>query len=396
MSTNLKKLSTFYKRRFNGLGTKQLYNFRKLGLDDINLISNDYLCISDHPKIVDSMCDSLIKPQPMMSTVFSESFEEDSQASCEAALADHVNKESVLLYQSGYMANVGLLQSICSDLSNYPFLTLPKSTDQDDRIPVYIDSMAHASLHEGVAAGRGNSFVFPHNDVKSLDTIIQKNGPGIIVVDSIYSNDGSMCPLADVVRIRSKTDSVLVVDESHSFGLYGDNGGTLVENLGLTNEVDFKTASLSKAFVSRAGIIACSEEMKEALNFSSYPAVFSSALLHHDVAGIHAALVVIKESKKARKDLTGNSNYLKQLLKDADFDVTESLSQIIAIKAGNEEMIMKINEFMNSRGIFGAAFVPPATGRKKCIIRLGVNSNLSVQQLEIVADVCEKAKKIYY
>ena len=94
--------------------------------------------------------------------------------------------------------------------------------------------------------------------------------------------------------------------------------------------------------------------------------------------------------------MTGNSNYLKQLLKDADFDVTESLSQIIAIKAGNEEMIMKINEFMNSKGIFGAAFVPPATGRKKCIIRLGVNSNLSVQQLEKVADVCEKAKKIYY
>ena len=104
--------------------------------------------------------------------------------------------------------------------------------------------------------------------------------------------------------------------------------------------------------------------------------------MHHDVAGIHAALDVIKESKKARKDLTGNSNYLKQLLTDADFDVTEeSLSQIIAIKAGNEEMIMKINEFMNSRGIFGAAFVPQATGRKKCIIRLGSNNILSVQQL---------------
>ena len=116
-------------------------------------------------------------------------------------------------------------------------------------------------------------------------------------------------------------------------------------------------------------------------------------MMHH---GIHAALDVIKESKKARKDLTGNSNYLKQLLKDADFDVTESLSQIIAIKAGNEEMIMKINEFMNSRGIFGVAFVPQATGRKKCIIRLGLNSNLSVQQLERVADVCGKAKNIYY
>ena len=111
------------------------------------------------------------------------------------------------------------------------------------------------------------------------------------MVDSLYSVDGSICPLQEVARIKSETDSVLVVDESHSLGLYGEKGGTLLSNLRLTEKVDFITASLSKGFVSRAGLIACSEKINDALRFSS-SAIFSSSLMLHDVAGIRASLEV--------------------------------------------------------------------------------------------------------
>ena len=199
---------------------------------DVSLISNDYLSLANHKEIINAQIETLSEKGNgmMMSVVFVH--ENHPQRFLEKSLADFMDAEDGILCQSGYTANVGLVSAIA-----------------DVNRPVYIDCFAHMSLWDGIACAKAKPIRFRHNDVNHLEQKIKRYGQGIILVDSIYSTLGSVCPLLNVVELGEKYGCVIVVDESHSLGVYGKFGKGLVVERGMADRVHFRTVSLAKDFL---------------------------------------------------------------------------------------------------------------------------------------------------
>ncbi|TKC91109.1 quorum-sensing autoinducer synthase [Trinickia terrae] len=346
------------------------------GTDALHLSSNDYLSIAKHPEILRAMYESICENGNglLMSAIFLHG--ECPLLQFEKRLACFMGAESGVLCQSGYAANTGLIQSIASPST-----------------PVYTDMMAHMSLWEGIRSAGATAVGFVHNDAEHLERQICRNGPGVVVVDSVYSTNGSVCPLVDVADVCAAHGCVLVVDESHSLGTHGPKGSGLIVELGLADRVHFRTASLAKAFAGRAGFIACSREFQEYFKFESNPAIFSSTLLPHEITGLDATLSVIEREHWRRTKVAENAKYLRDSLSELGYNLNGSQSQIIALEAGTEQRTIVLRDALESRGIFGSVFCAPATAKNRALIRLSINATLSAQELEKIVRVCGEIRQ---
>ncbi|HET8700300.1 MAG TPA: alpha-hydroxyketone-type quorum-sensing autoinducer synthase, partial [Nitrococcus sp.] len=251
----------------------------------------------------------------------------------------------------------------------------------------YVDMMAHMSLHQGILSAGATARPFRHNDVDHLERQMRRHGQGIVVIDSVYSTTGGVAPLAEIVELGLRYGCVLVVDESHSLGTHGPDGAGLVAACGLTEQVHFRTASLAKAFAGRAGLITCSGRFAEYFKYTARPAIFSSTLLPHEVAGLQAALQVIRREDWRRQRLHGNAQYLRDELNRLGYNL-ESRSQIIGLESGPEQRTIVLRDALESRGIFGSVFCAPATPANRSLMRLSVHATLSGSQLQRIVDAC--------
>ncbi|MRD47198.1 alpha-hydroxyketone-type quorum-sensing autoinducer synthase [Caenimonas koreensis] len=336
----------------------------------VRLDGNDYLAVTGHPEIVQAQVNTL--RQDTGSVVQSGVFLLDGHPAhqFERAMADWVGKEDGILCQSGYLANMGLLQSIA-----------------DESTPVYLDSLAHMSLWEGVRAAKAPGHAFRHNDPAHLARMIERHGAGIVVVDSVYSTTGALCPLLEIVEVCESAGCTIVVDESHSLGTHGPQGAGLCAQLGLTSRVHFITASLAKAFAGRAGFFTVPACMRYYVQSSSFPNIFSSSLLPHEVAGLHATLQVIRRSDDARQRLRDNTRRLRASLTDAGFPIHQGSEQIISLEAGSEPAAMVLRDMLEERGVVGAIFCAPATSKNRAMVRLTLTAGLTQAELEHVENV---------
>ena len=342
------------------------------GSDALHLSSNDYLALASHPGIVAAMAESLRRHGNglLMSGVFLHG-DDCPQLALERRLARFMHAESGVLCQSGYAANTGLIQTIA-----------------DADTPVYADMMAHMSLWEGVRAAGAKAVPFHHNDPEHLERQVLRHGPGIVVVDAIYSTSGNVCPLVEIADICDAQGCVLVVDESHSLGTHGPDGAGLTVQLGLAGRVHFRTASLAKAFAGRAGFVACSERFNEYFKFESNPAVFSSTLLPLDVAGLDATLTVIEREDWRRERLHANAARVRTALEGLGYNLNDSRSQIVSLEPGPEQQTIVLRDALESRGIFGSPFIAPATPKNRSLIRFSMHAGLSDADLDRLIDVC--------
>ncbi|MEZ8864179.1 alpha-hydroxyketone-type quorum-sensing autoinducer synthase [Vibrio splendidus] len=335
--------------------------------------SNDYLALS-HNKPIQQAHQAAISEHDdnvVMSAIFLQ--DEQSKPAFETELASYVGMESCLLSQSGWAANIGLLQTIC-----------PPSK------PVYIDFFAHMSLWEGIRAAGALAHPFMHNNMNHLRKQLERHGSGVIVVDSIYSTIGTIAPLRDIYEMAQEFDCAVVVDESHSLGTHGENGAGLVHALGLTNQVDFITVSLAKTFAYRAGAILGPKQLSETLPFVAYPAIFSSTVLPQEVVRLEKTLEVIKGAEDKREALFKSAKSLTTGLKRIGFNI-RSESQIVALECGSEKNTERVRDFLEERDVFGAVFCRPATGKNKNIIRFSVNADMTPRDIDHVLTVCHEA-----
>ena len=349
------------------------------GKGDIMLNGNDYLCISNHPLVNKSRIEHLSKEykEVLMSAIFLR--KKSPQKELQEKLADFLNFEASILSQSGWAANVGLLQSIA-----------------DAKTPVYIDQFAHTSLWEGISSAQAKPIMFAHNSVERFKRVLSKYGSGILLVDSLYSTIGTICPLKEIIEVAKEYNCIVVVDESHSLGVYGENGRGLVHELGLTDQVDFLTVSLAKAFGGRAGLIACSKKFASYFPYVSRPAIFSSALLENEIVSLDATLDVLIHADDRRKRLHDNAAYLRNGIREMGIKLA-SQSQIISLVTGTEEQTEKVRDMLENQGVFGAVFCKPATSKNHALIRMTVNSELNKNDLNrilaAVKNVAEYIKK---
>jgi CAI-1 autoinducer synthase len=372
-----RRIDTYYRERVEqAWGGGHILRGRIPQPDSIRLISNDYLSLANHPEILQTQANVLLNEGNgmLMSGVFLLNGK-SSTRDFELRLAHFMNADDGILCQSGFCANTGLLQSIA-----------------DETTPVYIDMFAHMSLWEGIRSAGARAVSFHHNDAKHLERQILKYGPGIVIVDSVYSTSGSVCPLAEVVDVGNTYDCVIVVDESHSLGTHGERGEGLVASLGLADRVHFRTASLAKAFAGRGGFITCSKRFSEYFKCESRPAVFSSTLLPHEVAGFEATLRIIETEKWRRTKLHENSAYLRTHLTELGYNLQNSTSQIISLEAGADSQTIILRDQLEARGIFGAAFASPAAPKNRSLIRFSVNCDLTKVELDRIIQVCDEIR----
>ncbi len=369
-----RRIATQFKSRWEDEWKKKFVTHgRTAGPDAVRLDGNDYLSVTGQPEIVQAQLDALRCNRDFV--VQSGVFQLDGSPTSrfESALAGFVGKEGALLCQSGYTANLGLIQVIA-----------------DAETPVYLDSLAHMSLWEGVRAAGAPAHAFRHNDPAHLARMVERHGPGLVIVDSVYSTTGALCPLTEIVEVAEEHGCMILVDESHSLGTHGPQGRGLCAELGLTHRVHFITASLAKAFAGRAGFFTMPDELRPYLMCHSYPSIFSSCLLPHEIAGLAATLDVIGHSDAARERLRSNTQRLRASLSNAGFPIHQGTEQIIALEAGPEVETLALRDCMEERGVFGAVFCAPATSRNRSLLRLTLNASLTDAEMSHVEAVARE------
>ncbi|SEL78656.1 alpha-hydroxyketone-type quorum-sensing autoinducer synthase [Streptacidiphilus jiangxiensis] len=367
------RIDHFYAARVQGAWDgRWIFEGSIPGPGSVCVTNNDYLALAHDRRITCAMTRALASrgSATLMSGVFLA--DGDPQALLEQRLAAHLGYPTGVLCQSGWAANAGLLQTIAG----------PDT-------PVYVDVLAHMSLWAGARSAGATVHPFRHNDPGHLARLVARHGRGVVLVDSVYSTDGSVSPLAEIAASSRAADCVLVVDESHSLGTHGPRGAGMVAELGISENVHFITASLSKAFAGRAGIIAAGEpRFARYFKMSSYPAIFSSTLLPHDVAGLAAALDVVRAEQWRRDRLHQVAALVRGGLIDTGLNLRDSRSQIVSIEAGGEREVMRLRDDLEREGIFGSVFCPPATVRRRSMVRLSLHAALTDVDAERIVVAC--------
>ena len=334
--------------------------------------SNDYLRLARHPEILQAELDVF---DELLSEDYSQEKWEGHRRDLEQNFSEYVGLAGSMLCSSGYSANSGLI----------PALVEPGT-------PVFIDMLAHASLWMGIAGSEAVPTPFIHNNLHSLKRAIKKAGkPGIIIVDTVYSTIGSLAPLADIVDICKETGCILIADESHGLGIFGEDGRGLVHELGLTDDVHFITVSLAKTFARRGGLIAYStQELGEYLRNNHIPYQLNTPMEPNYIARFEKTLEIMKSSDERRKNLMANAEYFRQGLTEIGFNLQNSNSQIVSIEVGTDPEVIKVQRELENRGVFASIFCPPATADGRSLMRFSVHCDLTTEQLDHVIEACRE------
>ncbi|MCE2969648.1 MAG: quorum-sensing autoinducer CAI-1 synthase [Burkholderiales bacterium] len=359
----------YYREHWGG---RLILHGRPAGSDAIRLDGNDYLGLTGHPEIAKAIITATRHDTEFSIQSGAFLLEDHPSRLLEKSFARWIGKEDGLLCQSGYAANVGLLQAIA-----------------DEGTPVYIDNLAHMSIWEGARAAHTKPQGFRHNDPDHLNRLMAHDGPGVVVVDSVYSTIGTRCRLPEIVDVAECHRSMIVVDESHSLGTHGPRGSGLCAEHGLTHRVHFITTSLAKAFAGRAGFFTVPVGLRDYVLMQSFPNIFSSCLLPHEVAGLAATLGVVRQATERRHLLWRNVRRLRTAFAGLGYPL-QGTEQILALEAGPESESIILRDALEAHGVFGAIFCAPATSRNRSMVRLTVSAALTDSEIDRVIEVARE------
>jgi len=274
----------------------------------------------------------------------------------EQEIAAFKGTEAAVTVSSGYLANVGLI---------------PAVVGRADRI--LLDARAHRSLVDGCRIAGVPYHFFAHNDPAALEEKLAegRGARALVVVEGVYSMDGDVCPLPEIVDLKKRYGATLLVDEAHSFGVLGKGGRGVDEHFGLwVHEVDFWTGSLSKAVPANGGFIAGAAADLLYLQHAAAPYVFSSALCPAAAASALAALEVIRAEPERIADVRRNAESLRGGLKELGFDTGASASPVIPVIFGDDLTTWRVARRLLDAGIWATAVVAPAVPRGAARLRL--------------------------
>ena len=369
------RIDRFYEQRVRrDWGGRILTRGLSAGDDAVLVNHNDYLQVAAE---AEAACEQGRTAMEASGAVLMSSVFQNSDAPVrvlERKLANFMGYEDGLITQSGWVANTGLLQAITGP-----------------GVPVYIDLMAHMSLWAGAKFAGVRPHLVRHNDVDHLQRQIDRHGPGIVLIDSVYSTDGSIAPIKAFCETSERNGCLLVVDESHSLGVYGKQGEGLVKSLGLSEKVGFVTASLAKAFGGRAGFVGFDEGVRDFFLTHSYPSIFSSAVMPHDVCILSHAFELIRKGKGRRARLFENAAYLLDGLCELDLGVNPEGAQIIALPCKDENALLDARDCFEAQGVFAAPFAAPATPKNAPVLRISAHSGLGRRDMDAVINVAAVA-----
>lgn len=340
------------------------------------LCSNNYLGLADHPRVREAAADAAMRWGVGAGASRLVSGTMTVHRRLEERLAEFKHAQAALLFGSGYMANIGVVTTLAG---------------QDE--VVFSDELNHASIIDGCRLARAETFVYRHADVEHLAWgMRQAEGRGALVVtDSVFSMDGDVAPLEEIVELAQRYGVRVVVDEAHGTGCLGPEGRGAVAEAGLENEVDVVIGTLSKALGAYGAFVACDQDMAQLLVNRARPFIFSTAPPPPAMAGALAALDLLAEQPQRVEKLQANADVLRDELAREGFEVAGSTTQIVPIVIGDAREAMHICELAIEHGVFAQAIRPPTVPEGTSRLRLAVMASHSRAELREAAQVLGRA-----
>ncbi len=280
-------------------------------------------------------------------------------------------KEAALIFPTGYSANVGVIAG------------LMRSGDL-----VVADQFAHASIVDGMILSKAHSRFFRHNRAEDLDRKLAGfEGKKLVVVEGVYSMDGDLAALPEIVEVCKARGARILIDEAHSTFLFGERGRGVAEYLGLDDAVDIHLGTFSKSLGGQGGFVAGSAALINYLRGFSRSRFFSCALAPTVAAGLLAALEICEKEPDLRHRLWANVEFIQKTLRDAGVDIGHSQSQVIPIMIRNDAATLPIGEQLLREGIFINPVKYPAVGKHKSRFRMSVSAAHGREDLEEGAEI---------
>jgi 8-amino-7-oxononanoate synthase len=340
------------------------------------LCSNNYLGLADHPRVREAAADAAMRWGVGSGASRLVSGTMTVHRRLEERLAGFEQRESALLFGSGYLANLGVISALAGAGS-----------------VVFSDELNHASIIDGCRLARAETFVYRHADVDHLAWGLRnaEGGRAVIVTDSVFSMDGDVAPLAEIVELAQRHRVRVVIDEAHGTGCIGPGGRGAAHEAGVADEVDVIIGTLGKALGAYGAYAACDHAMAQLLLNTARPFIFSTAPAPPVAAGALAALGLLEAQPERVDRLRANAATLREELRREGFDVSGAATQIVPIVVGDAHQAMRMCELAIEGGVFAQAIRPPTVPEGTSRLRLAVMASHSREELRDAARVLGRA-----
>ncbi|MBQ0060583.1 MAG: aminotransferase class I/II-fold pyridoxal phosphate-dependent enzyme [Bacteroidaceae bacterium] len=303
----------------------------------------------------------------------------DLHVQLEHELAEFVGKDEALVYSAGFNVNAGVISCI---------------TDRNDYL--ICDERDHASIVDGRRLSFSRCLKYKHNDMESLEEELKKCNPDsvkLMVADGVFSMEGDLAPLPQMVELKKKYNGNIMIDEAHGLGVFGKNGRGVCDHFGLTDEVDLIMGTFSKSMASIGGFIAADKEIINWIRHNSRTYIFSASITPAATAAAMEALHILKTEPERQENLWKITNYALKSFKEAGFEIGETESPIIPLYVRDTIKTFQVTRVAFDNGIFINPVIPPACAPEDTLVRVALMATHTKEQVDRCVDGLVKAFK---
>lgn len=347
------------------------------GKRTIMLGSNNYLGLTNHPKVVEAGLNALKNYGSGCSGSRFMNGTLDLHNKFERELAEFLNKEAVMTFSTGFQSNLGIISAIVG---------------RNDYI--LCDKENHASIYDGCKLSYGKMLRYNHSDMEDLERKLQSvpaESGALIVTDGVFSMGGDLAKLPEIVALAKKYGARVMVDDAHGLGVVGAHGRGTAEHFGLEDEVDIYMGTFSKSLASLGGYMAAKKDVVEYVKHTSRPFIFSASITPASIACANAALDILKAEPERIKALKDISDYMRSRLRELGVDFRESETPIIPIYTYEDEKTFLACKMLLERGVYVNPVISPATPVGQSLLR---TSYTATHTKEMIDEAVVKIKEV--
>ena len=340
--------------------------------------SNSYLGLSDDPRLKEAAIDAIKKYGTSCSGSRFLNGTLDIHEELEAKLAKFVGKDEAVTYSTGFQVNLGVVGCL-GFRGGF----------------IFLDSLDHACIIDGSRLSFSDVRKFRHNDMSDLEKklwLTPRSANKLIVVDGVYSMEGDLAPVPQLVELCKKYNASLMIDDAHGLGVVGENGSGTASHFGLTDKVDLIMGTFSKSFGSLGGFIAGDKTVINYLKHNSRTLIFSASMTPAATAAASKALDIMIEEPERRENLWKVTRHAQEAFKAAGFDTGHTQSPIIPLFVRDTFKAMTIVKLAYEAGVFITPVIAPAVPEKDVLIRFALMATHTIEQVD---EAVEKLTKIF-
>lgn len=352
------------------------------GQKQIMIGSNNYLGLTHHPYVKEAAIKAVEKYGTGCTGSRFLNGNLNIHEELDHKLANYLGHEKAIVFSTGMQANLGALSAICG----------PKDL-------MLYDTENHASIIDASRLSLGTTFKFKHNDMSSLEELLESNisrfNRVIIVADGVFSMTGDVLNLPQVVRLAKKYGAYVFVDDAHGLGVMGPQGRGTMAHFELTKDVDFNMGTFSKSFASIGGVISGSADAIDYIRHTARSFMFSASMPPAAVATVSACIDLVEKDDTILNNLWSNVEYMRKGFQEIGFYTYGSQTPIIPIFVGDDLKALKLTKWLESKGIFATPVLPPAVPKGESLIRTSYMASHDRNDLSIVLETFAEAKKLF-